>query len=74
MKLYEVDLYYSTYVTLRVEAGSEEEAIEKARNEVIEDEGPDLKQLLRNLESWEECDEAREVKGGLRRLAPVGGD
>lgn len=61
MKLYEVDLYYSTYVTLRIEAGSETEAIEKARNEVIEDEGPDLKHLLQNLESWEECDEAREV-------------
>jgi hypothetical protein len=61
MEMYEVDLYYSTYVTLRVEAGSVEAAIENARNEVIEDEGPDLKLLLRNLESWEECDEAREV-------------
>jgi hypothetical protein len=67
VKLYEVDLYYSTYVTLRVEAESEEEAIEKAREEVIQDEGPDLKQLVQHLESWEDCDEAREIKGGLRR-------
>jgi hypothetical protein len=63
-KTYEVTLYFSTCVTLEVRAGSEDEAIEKARTEVDLDVNhltEEAAELLQNLEPWEECDEVQEV-------------
>lgn len=65
MPEYEARIYYSTYVPVVVEAGSEEEAIEKAREVAfwvtMPYDSSDIKKLLQNLEPWEECDEAEEI-------------
>ncbi len=56
MKKYDVIIYFTTFCTYEVEAKSEEEAIAKARKlEINKDE------LLMNLNSWKEADEAFEI-------------
>ncbi len=57
MKKYDVTIYLSTFYKLKIVANSESEAIEKARklsNEKKED-------ILANLETWKEADEATEI-------------
>ena len=57
-RLYSVNLYYTTFQTMQIYANSEEEAVLAARErDVFEDD-----QLLSNLESWDEADEADAVK------------
>lgn len=53
MARFEVNLYYSSFCTREVEAENEEEAILKARNLDL-----DTTQILANLESWNDLDEA----------------
>lgn len=50
-KIYEVNIYYSSFCTYEIEAENEEAAILNARKwPVIQDE------ILSNLESWKEAD------------------
>jgi hypothetical protein len=58
MKTYTVRIYYSTFCTHTVQAGSECEAIEKARLLDIDDDAQAHTELLSNLDHWGECDEA----------------
>lgn len=51
-KQYEVQVYYSTYVTHYVTAKTEDEAVEKALQLPVR-EG----EVMGNLEAWEEADE-----------------
>ena len=53
-KQYEVQVYYSTYVTHYVTAETEDESVEKARQVPVR-EG----EVMENLEAWEEADEVR---------------
>lgn len=64
MKTYEVELYYSTFATVKVRARSELEAIEIAREKAENGEVDLAEGLWLNLEPWEECDQAREIEGG----------
>jgi len=57
MKNYEVSLFYSGFCTFEIKAESEEQAIIKARELEM-----DRDEILSNLESWEEADEACEVQ------------
>ena len=62
---YEVDVYYSGFITMQMEAESEQEAIELARQNA--DDLPEDKfheEFLPTLEHWEEADKAREVSNG----------
>lgn len=49
---YEVKRYYSSFVTFEVEANSEEEAYNKAKELEL-----NLIELQNNLENWDEADE-----------------
>lgn len=61
-----VDIYYSGYTTVEVEAQDIDGAIEKGREEAVRRLGlaqildPDgaMAQLVSSLEPWEECDTA----------------
>ena len=55
MKKYEVKIYYSGFCTYEIDAENEEQAITKARNLEI-----NRNEILSNLESWKEADEAFE--------------
>lgn len=57
MKKYEVKIYYSSFCTSEIEAENVDQAIEKARNLEI-----NRKDILSNLENWEEADEAFEIE------------
>lgn len=65
MAKYEARIYYTTYLPVEVDAESEEEAIEKAREiafwETIPYDGGEdsgVWELLANLEPIRQCDEA----------------
>jgi hypothetical protein len=62
-----VDIYYSGYTNVVVEATDIDEAIEKGREEaerrlrlaqILDPEGA-MSELIGSLEPWEECDTAR---------------
>jgi hypothetical protein len=55
-KQYEVQVYYSTYVTHYVIAETEEEAVEKARQLPVRE-----RDIMDNLEAWEEADDGNEM-------------
>jgi len=64
MPEYEVNLYYTGYLTKTVKAENEEEAIRKGRNEL--DAPCNQKTFLKNfepiietLEAWKDCDTAK---------------
>jgi hypothetical protein len=64
-----VDIYYSGFTNIVVEASNEMDAIEKGREEAerrlrpaqILDPAGAMSELISNLEPWEECDTARET-------------
>jgi len=63
MPEYEVNIYYTGYITRAVKAENEQEAIRKARNEL--DAPCNQKTFLKNfqpiletLEPWKDCDTA----------------
>lgn len=59
---YEVDVYYSGFVTVQVEAENEQAAIELARQNADDmPEGKFHEEFLPTLEHWEEADRAREL-------------
>ena len=67
MPEYEVNLYYSGFITRTVEAKNEQEAIQKARDEQNSPCNRDtfirrFKPILETLEPWKDCDTA-ELKG-----------
>jgi hypothetical protein len=64
-----VDVYYSGYTTVQVEARDEAEAMEKGREEaqrrlglaaILDPDGA-MAQLVRGLEPWEACDTAEAI-------------
>jgi hypothetical protein len=66
-----VDIYYSGFANVVVEAHDVDEALEKGREEVerqlrlaqiLDPEGA-MSELISNLEPWEECDTAKEARG-----------
>lgn len=65
-KTYEATLGFSTIVSLIVDADSEEEAIEKAREKYEELSSADRNEveaeMLSNLDAWPECDHAEVIK------------
>lgn len=69
MSLWHVDVYYSGFTTVEVEAENEHEAIMKGREEapkrlrqaiIIDPDGAAV-QLIQSLEPWEECDTAEQL-------------
>jgi len=56
-KIFEVKIYYSSFCVSQVKAKTESEAIKKARKFSI-----NKKEILNNLESWKEADNAEEIK------------
>lgn len=58
-KKYEVKIHYSGFCTYEILAENESEAILKARNLQI-----NSKELLSNIDNWEEADIASEVQWG----------
>ena len=64
-----VDIYYSGFTTLEIEAADETEAVLKGRDEAREhlllamifDPDGAMSQLVSSLEPWEECDTAERV-------------
>lgn len=59
MKKYNVQVYYSTFCSYEIEANEEQEALLKARK--IGFFGKE-KELIMNLENWEEADLVEELK------------
>lgn len=72
MPEYEVNLYYTGFITRPVQAESKEEAIHKAR---AEQDTPlnqstflkSFEPILETLEPWKECDTAQLKRNGLVR-------
>ena len=67
MPEYEVNLYYTGFITMTMNAENEEEAIHKARNEQNNPCNRDtftrrFEPILETLEPWKDCDTA-ELKG-----------
>jgi len=67
MPEYEVNLYYTGFVTVAVDAENEEEAIQKARSEQDRPCSQDtfirrFETIIETLEPWKDCDTA-ELKG-----------
>jgi len=67
MPEYEVNLYYTGFITLTINAENEEEAIKKARTEQNSPCNRDtfirrFEPILETLEPWKDCDTA-ELKG-----------
>jgi hypothetical protein len=68
-KRWRVDIYYSGFTTVCVEAQAADEAVEKGRTEaeirlsqaVTLDPDGAMAQLIRSLEPWEACDTAGEI-------------
>jgi len=60
---YEVDIYYSGFITVPVEADNEEQAVETAREEAArlhnKREGDFCEAIMPNLDVWREADTAR---------------
>lgn len=56
-KIFDVEIYYSSFCTYQVKAKNKDEAILKARKLPIS-----KNEILGNLESWEESDTASELK------------
>ena len=65
MPKYEVDIYYSGFITIPVEADKEALALEVAREEAARHhnkrEGHFIDELMPSLEPWPEADTAREL-------------
>jgi len=65
MAKYEVDIYYSGYITVLVEATNEAQALEIATEEAArfhnKSEGDFTEKLMPNLEPWPEANTAREI-------------
>jgi hypothetical protein len=67
---WEVEIYYSGFTIIQVEATDEDEAILKGREEalrrleqaVIVDADGAMAQLVQSLEPWEECDTAKRLQ------------
>lgn len=66
MPKYEVDIYYSGYTTVPVEAEKEEQALEVARDEAAryhnKREGHFIEELMPNLDVWREADTVRKIE------------
>ena len=70
MPSWEVEIYYSGFTIIQVEATDEDEAILKGREEalrrleqaVIVDADGAMAQLVQSLEPWEECDTAKRLQ------------
>ncbi len=64
MPQYQVDIYYSGYITVPAEADNQELALEIGREEAAryhnKREADFNEELLPNLERWEEADSVRE--------------
>jgi hypothetical protein len=63
MPEYEVNLYYTGFLTRIVQAENEQEAIQKARSEQDAPSNPktflrNFKPILETLEPWKDCDTA----------------
>lgn len=56
-KIFEAKIYYSSFYTYQVKAKTKDGAIKKARKLPIKE-----SEILNNLQSWPEADEAEEVK------------
>ena len=54
---YQVNRFYSSFVSFEIEADSEEEAYNKTKELKI-----DLTELQNNLENWKEADEIRKLE------------
>jgi len=65
MAKYEVDIYYSGYITLPVEATNEAQALEIATEEAArfhnKSEGDFTEKLMPNLDQWPEASTARRI-------------
>ena len=65
MYKYEVDIYYSGYITVSVEAANEAQALEIATEEAArfhnKREGDFIEKLMPNLEPWPEASTARRI-------------
>ncbi len=61
-KLFEVKIYYSGFSTYKVNAKSEDEAINQARKLTIK-----KNEIFKNIECWHEADEAIELKNENRK-------
>lgn len=69
LPLWRVDVYYSGFTTLEIEAVDETEAILKGRDEaakrlslaLIFDPDGAMSQLVITLDPWEECDTAERI-------------
>jgi len=63
---YEVDIYYSGFITVPVEADNEEQALEAAREEAAryhnKQQAEFTEEILGNLEVWREADTARKTE------------
>jgi len=61
MKRWKVNLYYSTFETVEIEAATEGEAHEQALMSVVDGNHNDV-ELLNNMERWSVCDDVIELK------------
>ncbi len=69
MPEWRVDIYYSGFTTVKVRAGSEDEAIIKGRERAVKklqkaailDPDGAMFQLIQSLDPWEECDTAEKL-------------
>ena len=69
MSLWRVDVYYSGFTTVEVEAPDEhgaiirgrEEAVRRLQQAIIMDPNGTAVQLIQSLEPWEACDTAERV-------------
>jgi hypothetical protein len=55
-KIFEVKIYQSSFCTHKIEARTEDEAIEKARKVPI-----NVSEILNNFECWKDADEVVEI-------------
>ena len=67
MAEYEVNLYYTGFITATVKAENEEEAIEKARAEMDSPSNRStflrrFEPILETLDPWKDCDTAQRKK------------
>jgi len=54
---FEIKKYYSTFFTILVEADSEDEAYEKSKSTLLNE-----NELFTNLEEWEEANEIERIE------------
>ena len=66
MTKYEVDIYYSSFVTIPVEADSEEQALEIAREQAARQNNKQQAEftetLLCNVDVWRDADTVRKIE------------